>query len=130
MATATEQYHLLLNAIKTTQELRASVAHVFEDFSDGIKKAEGSIEPEKAFISTMQKALLTVNNDLRCANVFFLNIAQLENCRLFCLFIIGAALSYCLFQCPKLGKFLTGHSQTLYQNLVNCDWLQCIFEDC
>ena len=32
-------------------------------------------------------------------------------------------------QCPKLGKFLTGHSQILYQNLVNCDWLQCIFED-
>ena len=36
----------------------------------------------------------------------------------------------CSNQCPKLGKFLTGHSQTLYQNLVNCDWLQCIFEDC
>ena len=33
-------------------------------------------------------------------------------------------------QCPKLGKFLTGHSENLYQNLVNCDWLQCIFEDC
>ena len=33
-------------------------------------------------------------------------------------------------QCPKLGKFLTGHSQILYQNMVNCDWLQCIFENC
>ena len=33
-------------------------------------------------------------------------------------------------QCPKLGKFLTGHSQTLYQNLVSCVWLQCFFEDC
>ena len=59
----------LLTAIKATQELRASVAHVFERLSEGMRDSNNPIgkekAAEKAFLAELQQNLLVVNGDLR-----------------------------------------------------------------
>lgn len=64
---AAEHYQLLLNALKTTQELRASVANVFDGLSSGVKKSEDSSEADKNFLVGLQNSLTAVNNDFRWA---------------------------------------------------------------
>ncbi len=66
MAAATDQTQsdLLLTAIKTTQELRGSVAQVFERLKNGISETDSLEDKEKTYLSEIQHKLLAVNNDL------------------------------------------------------------------
>ena len=59
-----DQTDLLLNAIKATQELRGSVAQVFERLKNGIPDSKNPEGQEKAYLSEIQQKLLAVNNDL------------------------------------------------------------------
>ena len=62
---ATDQRQILLNAIKCTQELRASVSKVFETLTDGLKKPDEDENSQKTFLANVQQGLLAVNNDMR-----------------------------------------------------------------
>lgn len=65
MASTSEQTECLLSALRHTQELRASVQHVFETLSDGLKKTNQEKEQSrKQLLIDVQQALVTVNNDI------------------------------------------------------------------
>ncbi|XP_045216313.2 mediator of RNA polymerase II transcription subunit 27-like isoform X2 [Mercenaria mercenaria] len=50
----------IIQTIKLTQKLRASVAHVFQNLGDGCSVAKGN---EKQILNTFHESLLDVNND-------------------------------------------------------------------
>ena len=52
----------LIQAIKLTQKLRASVGQVFHNLSDGFSVGQGN---EKQILNEFHQSLLTVNNDVR-----------------------------------------------------------------
>lgn len=56
----TESIEHLINAIKLTQQLRASVTEVFSDLSDGFHNTQGN---EKSLLNEVQKSLCALNND-------------------------------------------------------------------
>ena len=54
----------LNHTIKLVQKLRASVTKVFSDLSDGVNTSQDS---ESNVIDGLQKSLLSVNDNIRCA---------------------------------------------------------------
>ena len=52
---------LVFQALKSTQELRASVTQVFEKLSNGIPKTSGTKE---SFVAELQQNLVAINRDL------------------------------------------------------------------
>ena len=54
---------MLVSALKAVQDLRASVGHVFDSLSHGMKDDQGIEGKEKAFIANVRENLLTVNRD-------------------------------------------------------------------
>ena len=52
---------LMFQALKSTQELRASVTQVFEKLSNGVPKNSGSKE---SFVAELQQNLVAINKDL------------------------------------------------------------------
>ena len=58
------QAELVSQALKATQQLRASVSQVFEKLSDGIPKSGDGLGNGNAFLSELQHNLKAVNKDL------------------------------------------------------------------
>ncbi len=59
---------LLSAALKSTQELRASVGHVFQQLGEGLKdvnETTGTDGKEKVFLSDLQQRLLAVEKYFR-----------------------------------------------------------------
>lgn len=56
------QSESIIQAIRLTQKLRASVAKVFRNLADGCSVAKGN---EKHILNEFHESLLNVNNDFR-----------------------------------------------------------------
>ena len=77
MAEAT-QVELISQALKATQQLRASVSQVFERLSNGMPKSANSQGSDKAFLAELQQNLMAVNRDLGFVTLFvYIEITKL-----------------------------------------------------
>ena len=65
MADSIASVETLQNALKNTQDLRASVSKVFQTLSDGKSDTDDPlVKKEKVFLSGLQQSLLRVNQEL------------------------------------------------------------------